>query len=55
MQEKQYFQKKFLLFKCHLTVGIPYGGKSLFLLDREAIRRWITAACSSDIKNITSN
>ena len=35
MQEKQYFQQKFLLFKCHLTAGIPFGGKSLFLLDRE--------------------
>ena len=39
MQEKKYFQQKFLLFKCHLTAGIPFGGKSLFLLDREAIRR----------------
>ena len=39
MQEKQYFQQKFLLFKSHLTVGIPFGRKSLFLLDREAIRR----------------
>ena len=35
MQEKKkYFQQKFLLFKCHLTVGIPFGGKSLFLPDK---------------------
>ena len=39
MQEKKYFQQKFLLFKCHLTAGIPFGGKSLFLLDRKAIHR----------------
>ena len=45
----------FLLFKCHFMAGIPFGGISWFLLDREAIRQKITAACSSDIKNITSN
>ena len=45
MQEKKYFQQKFLLFKCYLTAGILFGGKLLFLLDREAIR----------VKNITSN
>ena len=32
MPEKKYFQQKFLLFKCHLTAGIPFGGKSLSLL-----------------------
>ena len=55
MQEKKYFQQMFLLFKCHFMAGIPFGGISWFLLDREAIRQKITAACSSDIKNITSN
>ena len=38
MQEKKYFQQKFLLFKRHLTEGIPFGGKLLFPLDQEAIR-----------------
>ena len=45
MQEKKYFKEKFLLFNCHLTAGISFGGKLLFLLDHEAIR----------VKNITSN
>ena len=34
MPEKKYFQQKFLLFKCHLTAGIPFGGKPLSLLHR---------------------
>ena len=32
--KKKYFQQKFLLFKCHLMAGIPFGGKSLSLLHR---------------------
>ena len=39
MQEKKVFPAEDLLFKCHLTAGIPFGGKALFLPDREAIRR----------------
>ena len=34
MPEKKYFQQKFLLFKCHWTAGIPFGGKPLSLLHR---------------------
>ena len=34
MPEKKYFQQKFLLCKCHLTAGIPFGGMPLSLLDR---------------------
>ena len=33
-KEKKYFQPKFLFCKCHLTAGIPFGGKSLSLLHR---------------------
>ena len=29
MPEKKYFQQTFLLCKCHLTAGIPFGGKPL--------------------------
>ena len=34
MPEIKYFQQKFLLFKYHLTAGIPFGGKSLSLPHR---------------------
>ena len=26
MPEKKYFQEIFLVFKCHVTAGIPFGG-----------------------------
>ena len=34
MLEKKYFQQKFLLCKCHLTAGIPFGGMPLSFLHR---------------------